>query len=471
MFIKKIAIQNFRIFSNDAVFTVDGLNVPDGQNEGSGLTVFVGENGCGKTSLLEAVSMPLLPFKAESFLLKDLNDVGNKTIVEITSSSEFEVKKVVKGSFRSKGFMFEGGMRARGSSSHLDSLTTTYRYYIRADGESVDERSTDLRVDVDNPWSGPRFNDFVVRYIDKNRTYQIKSGTYNSTVFDRLMEDFNYQYLARDEDDDDLEDISEELGRKVIPRTEHALLEAAVEKFREITGISIGVELINNYQPFSNAFFGEKKSNLLQIELNRLGSGYEMIFSLLYSFYLSQQAGKDLIILIDEPELHLHPELQGKMVDILLTLSKSAQILISTQSPLLVKQTMHNEEVLVQVLKRNNNSVELVNPDDRVLPYLSANEINYVAFGLPTEEYHNELYEELLINNSQSQQVAPKIKPFDVRFFQQSKGEPASYPYLGNPNEVSLHTHIRTQIHHRGTAGKPDVNDIKTSIDKMRSFF
>ena len=83
----------------------------------------------------------------------------------------------------------------------------------------------------------------------------------------------------------------------------------------------------------------------MQIGLSDLGSGYEMMFSLIYSYYLSKQNGKSLIILIDEPELHLHPMLQEKFVNFLLEISKNSQIIITTHSPLLIKQFSYNEKV------------------------------------------------------------------------------------------------------------------------------
>jgi DNA repair exonuclease SbcCD ATPase subunit len=62
MFIKKIEIKNFRIFSNNKSFEIDNINAPNGVR-GSGLTVFVGENGCGKTTILDAIALPILEYK------------------------------------------------------------------------------------------------------------------------------------------------------------------------------------------------------------------------------------------------------------------------------------------------------------------------------------------------------------------------------------------------------------------------
>jgi len=74
MFIKKVTIQNFRLFKSEELFEIDNLNIPDGTIEGSGLSLFVGENGCGKTSLLEALGLPLLSYKSDGFSLCDFFD-------------------------------------------------------------------------------------------------------------------------------------------------------------------------------------------------------------------------------------------------------------------------------------------------------------------------------------------------------------------------------------------------------------
>ena len=90
MFIKKITIQNFRLFPAESTFEIDNLNIPDNQNEGSGINLFVGENGCGKTSLLEAFSLPLLAYKTESFSLGDFFDPNQKTNIHVFSEKNFE---------------------------------------------------------------------------------------------------------------------------------------------------------------------------------------------------------------------------------------------------------------------------------------------------------------------------------------------------------------------------------------------
>ncbi len=94
------------------------------------------------------------------------------------------------------------------------------------------------------------------------------------------------------------------------------------------------------------------------------------------------------------------------------------------------------------VLSNLNNVKEF---DERKLSYISSNETNYLAFDLPSEEYHNELYESLMEKYSTSN----GIKRFDNEFFIQQKKEDKIYPWEKQPNQVSIHTFIRNQIHHR----------------------
>lgn len=483
MFIKEIKIKNFRLFPADTWFEINTFNVPNEKDEGTGINLFVGENGLGKTTLLDALALPLLSYKAENFTLDDFNDPNKETLIEIFSEHDFEFAGIFpKTKYKAKGFSFEAKLRSRGAKTYLSSTVVNDQKYIKADNQkNPKEESPDLRTNVNNPFIGNRFNENDILFLDRNRIYQIRSGMYSATRFDRLMEDFNYQYIKKENNPFDINNQLQSISDDM----ENSFLNKAIDKFQEISGIELSVCFLNNWKPYEKAFFSMLKENKQQIPLERLGAGYEMIFSLLYSFFLSKQSNKQLIILIDEPELHLHPKLQGDFVKVLLEFSKSAQIFLTTHSPLLVKQFLYNKKISPHCLVKESEQVKEVGMKDSVLKYLSANEINYIAFRLATEEYHNELYNKLeadfwndpknkfetLKKKSYPNNVRRQIV-FDNEFFNKQKREPIDSPFKQEKNKVTRHTYIRNKIHHsEENEGFPSHEELGESIKKLRTFF
>ena len=76
MFLNKLEIENYKLL--DQKFIIDKFNIPDNINVGSGLTLIVGENGCGKTTILDAIALSMLDYKGESFNISDFNDLNNQ---------------------------------------------------------------------------------------------------------------------------------------------------------------------------------------------------------------------------------------------------------------------------------------------------------------------------------------------------------------------------------------------------------
>jgi len=122
-----------------------------------------------------------------------------------------------------------------------------------------------------------------------------------------------------------------------------------------------------------------------------------------------------------------------------------------------------------------NGKPELVTMDKRVLPYVSANEINYLAFELPTVEFHNELYgfiQAKAIDKDENNY-------FENRFdsYLQSKGfKHHVKPWVklkidGTTEKLdrTTQTYIRNFIHHpENTHNKKySDEDLKKSIEKM----
>jgi ABC-type multidrug transport system ATPase subunit len=219
-----------------------------------------------------------------------------------------------------------------------------------------------------------------------------------------------------------------------------------IQDFSETVKIPVTLKAIDPLHPFDRAFFTRVTEKGIHLSLNQMGSGYEMIFSLLYLLSSIEETNREEIILIDEPELHLHPDLQEKFVQVLLKLAKVAQIVITTHSPLLLKQIFIHCPVNAKVLRMENNKVQSTAIKERILPYISANEVNYLAFDLITIEYFNELYGHLM--EQLNIFVQPSFEKYLHEHYQVALNKKWMNCKDSKEYSCSLLTYIRNSIHH-----------------------
>ena len=373
----------------------------------------IGENGSGKTTILEAINyLTLNNYSAENKInINDFNEYSEEInikceIDEFKCKSTIDVYAFNNWYFISNGIEFTAKSRLSKErnkllSSSFDIKTrfiTENNYKGSKAPKEVDSRDKSFR---NNQIDGDGINVF---YFDKNRNRQITTGNYKTT-FEKILEDLNWKFR-----------------KELTPENEAKIIESLCNGFfNEIETISkrggatqtgkdledffdnpdysnLKIDLLNILAPYSNAFFTLRSDEKLkQIQIKDLGSGVEIVLTLLLLRNIANASKGKIIYLIDEPELHLHPKAQEKLLNLLLEESKDKQIFISTHSPYMFKGSIGAGANLLLLQKNTDNEIEIIDTKESgwglfgdISP--TWGEVNWFAYDLPTVEFHNELY-------------------------------------------------------------------------------
>lgn len=169
-----------------------------------------------------------------------------------------------------------------------------------------------------------------------------------------------------------------------------------------------------------------------------------------------------VIYAIEEPETSQHYGNQRKLIHALQSLAQTpnTQIIITTHSATIVKELGFSN---IRIIRMDHAQKVVEHTLPSQLPYPSLNEVNYLAFGEVSEEYHNELYGYLEAQNL---------------FNAYKQGKPL-VPYTrvqrnGNTvqEHITLTEYIRHQIHHPENTYNTRFaeQDLEASIIAMRTF-
>ena len=213
------------------------------------------------------------------------------------------------------------------------------------------------------------------------------------------------------------------------------------------------------------------------IPINKRGSGVKRL--ILLSFFQAE-AGKrkreknnrGIRYAIQEPETSQHFEHQRILIDALKELSKqdNTQVLLTTHSSLIVKNLDFNN---IRLIQDNGGIKEIAKIQKRYLPSPSLNEVNYLAFGEVTEEYHQELYGFLFMELAAKSQLN-----FNQILISTYKLDSPKKWIRENKNnliseDATLPYYIRNKIDHPENLYNDTftIEELKDSIQEMQSVF
>ncbi|MBE6151569.1 MAG: ATP-binding protein [Firmicutes bacterium] len=178
------------------------------------------------------------------------------------------------------------------------------------------------------------------------------------------------------------------------------------------------------------------------------------------------------IVLIDEPELSMHPKWQSKILQFYRNLftkdgNQKTQILVATHSEYVLKSALEDRDNVLVITLHDDNGVIKVNNITApiILPTITSAEINYLAFGIISPDLHIELYGYLQSKTNQNYLDGCDAYIYGHHKFDSVKHEKISK--FRKHTYKTLPTFIRNSIDHPSTTMPYTNDELKTSIELL----
>ena len=504
MKIKSLTLKNFRGYSGET--TIDFEN----------LTAFVGQNDIGKSSILEALD---IFFNDGKGIVKlDKNDVN----MDASSRGEMDICIGVCFADLPPRIVIDATCETTLEQEHLlnsDGLLEVVKRYPSGGSAKVfiramhptnpdcmgllQKKDSELRKIIDTqsiPCSDKTKNPVMRTSIWQHYSADLRLDTIDidvtkgdtKSIWDKLQKYLPFFSLFQadrknSDGDSEVQDPLKEAVKAILQdeTLRQKLDEVAttvVDKLRDVSDRTlaklqemnpdIADTLIPVIPPTESLKWADVFKNVSiagdeSIPINKRGSGTKRL--ILLNFFRaeverrqSEAKNTSVIYAIEEPETSQHYGNQRKLIHALQSLAQAAntQIIITTHSATIVKE-LSFENIRIIRMDQTHKVVEHTLPSQ--LPYPSLNEVNYLAFGEISEEYHNELFgylEAQGLFNAYTQG-----KPL-VQYNQLLSNGTIKYTHK------TMTEYIRHQIHHPENTHNPHFSeqDLQDSIMAMRLF-
>lgn len=481
MHLEKVFIENFRSYKNRVTVTIDDL------------TVFVGENDIGKSTILEALD---IFFNEGKGLIKidkdDINkeailsqntevvigvifsnlpesltiDTTNPTTLEneylLNQEGKLEIIKKFPNAGKEKIFVKAyhptnpncadlllkkiADLRKLLTEHNIDCSDKTKSANIRkaiwqhnANSLSLQEIEIEIsKIDEKAIWEQ------LKKYLPLYALFQSdrKNSDGDSEIQDPMK--LAVQEILKDPSlIDSLNRVAQRVDEKL-----KEVAESTLEKLKEMSP-----DIANSLTPvipspeslkWADVFKNVSITGDDNIPINKRGSGVKRL--VLLNFFRAEaerrkteNSAVSTIYAIEEPETSQHPHHQTLLIKAFKSLSQTAhtQIMLTTHSPAIVKLLHFNN---LKLIKNNPyKEKEIVNVGQHYLPYASLNEVNFLAFSEANEEYHNELYGFI---ESKGWLCEYELNKQRINYIQLKK-DGTSFE-----KQVILSEYVRHQIHH-----------------------
>ncbi|WP_100614678.1 ATP-binding protein [Confluentibacter citreus] len=501
MKIKKIKLENFRGYTSETIIELGNLSV------------FVGKNDVGKSSILEALDIFFNENKGVIKIDKDdINkqcfkngnseikisvvfeelpdtltiDATNPTTLAdeylLQTDGTLEIVKYYPNAGKEKVFIKANHPTNPNCSELLLKKNADLKKLLTEEIECADKtKNAVIRKSIWNHFSA----DLQLQEIEielakldaKNTWEQLKNymPLYSLFQSDRKNSDGDnevqnpmklavQEILKDNELKASLDKVAKEVEKKlneVATKTLEKLNEMNPEIAESLTPIIPSPDSLKWIDVFKSVSIACDED----IPINKRGSGVKRL--ILLNFFRAEAERRktaenipSIIYGIEEPETSQHPSHQRKLIAAFIELSNApnTQVIMTTHSPAIVKLLDFEHLQLV----KNGNGKEVINVEKGNLPYPSLNEVNYLAFGESNDEYHNELYGYI---ESEQTLADYKIGKSTMIYKRQRSGNIIE-------EQKILSEYIRHQIHHPENVENVRFTNeqLQESIEEMRQF-
>jgi len=178
----------------------------------------------------------------------------------------------------------------------------------------------------------------------------------------------------------------------------------AIFKNSQLITKLINLDNFNNNRPIFETLNGDK------ITIDTLSSGEQQLYARVVSLMILNPHNS--VILIDEPEIALHPKWQIEIMKIYANIGENNQFIVTTHSPFIISQTHYLN--LIFLIKNNNKIVAKQFNKSDTPPHRDINTLvktimgaNYMPYEL--EELQTQ-YRELFDNNKEDTTKAKELE-------------------------------------------------------------
>ena len=264
-------------------------------------------------------------------------------------------------------------------------------------------------------------------------------------------------------DSTEKEYLEEKLGKKV---TEHIKNVWKGHPIKITFKISDGV--INFHVKDENAIGRAKTAD-------QRSDGFKQFISFLLTISAENKNNvlENTLLLLDEPEIHLHPKAQEDLLNELVKITKSKKnnvAFFATHSNYLIDKNYLNRNFKIE---KPEETTILSTFEKKLSTYAS---VNYDVFDIESTDYHNELY-------GRAQELCDIINgtEFDKKIKEINSKVPIKKDYIdkkGKKFDCTLPTYIRHQIHHPENKNndrftpdelKRSINILLLMVDKIKT--